>query len=143
MRSVLADDIGDFVVRRADGLYVYQLAVVVDDAAQGITEVVRGADLLESTPRQIHLQRLLGLATPGYAHLPVAVNAAGEKLSKQTAAAAVNKKNPLPVLLQALAFLGQAPPAGLGDLDEFWSWAIGNWKPDGVSTTRSIVALET
>ncbi len=159
IRRDLETEFGYFVVRRADGLFAYQLAVTVDDAAQGITEVVRGADLLESTPRQIHLQRLLDLATPGYAHLPVAVNAAGEKLSKQTAAGAVDTKNPLPVLLRALAFLGQAPPAGLGDLGEFWSWAIGrsrllpaatlptsmwvgNWRPGKVSSVRSVVVSE-
>ncbi|MBI5612948.1 MAG: tRNA glutamyl-Q(34) synthetase GluQRS [Gammaproteobacteria bacterium] len=143
IRRDLETEFGDFVVRRADGLFAYQLAVTVDDAAQGISEVVRGADLLESTPRQIHLQNLLGLATPGYAHLPVAVNAQGEKLSKQTAATPVTTKNPLPVLLQALAFLDQAPPAGLGNLGEFWSWAIGNWRPERVSTTRSIVVSVT
>ncbi len=192
IRRDIENEFGDFVVRRADGLFAYQLAVTVDDAAQGITEVVRGADLLESTPRQIHLQHLLGLATPGYAHLPVAVNANGEKLSKQTSAAPVDAKNPLPALIRALAFLGQAPPAELGDLDDFWSWAIGrsrllghcsrhgstssvpgvvpaatlptsmwvgrsrllpaatlptsmwvgNWRPERVSTTRSIVVSE-
>ncbi len=84
IRSALEDDIGDFVVQRADGFFAYQLAVVVDDAAQGISEIVRGADLLDSTPRQIHLQRLLGLPTPGYLHLPIVLNANGEKLSKQT-----------------------------------------------------------
>src|SRR4029079_181263 len=80
-------EVGDFVLRRADGIISYQLAVVVDDAAQGVTDVLRGADLLDSTARQIHLQRLLGVATPRYLHVPVAVNAVGEKLSKQTGAA--------------------------------------------------------
>jgi len=137
-------DYGDFVVRRADGLFAYQLAVVVDDAEQGITEVVRGADLLESTPRQIHLQTLLGLPTPRYAHLPTAVNAQGEKLSKQTLAAPIDAKNSLPELIRVLVFLGQAPPAELrdADLEALWFWAIGNWKPEGVSTVRSIVASE-
>ncbi|MGE4112278.1 MAG: tRNA glutamyl-Q(34) synthetase GluQRS, partial [Burkholderiales bacterium] len=99
--------IGDFVVKRADGQYAYQLAVVVDDAAQGITDIVRGADLQDSTPRQIYLQQLLGYATPRYAHLPVAVNVMGEKLSKQTLAQAVDITAPVQALNMALAFLGQ------------------------------------
>lgn len=141
----LETDYGDFVVRRADGLFAYQLTVAVDDAAQGITEVVRGADLLESTPRQIHLQRLLGLPTPRYAHLPVAVNAQGEKLSKQTLAAPVDVKKPLPMLLRVLTFLGQSPPADLMDagLESVWTWAIGNWRPERVSSVRSIAVAET
>ena len=98
-------DIGDFVVKRADGLFAYQLAVVVDDAEQRITHVVRGSDLLASTPRQIHLQHLLGLTTPRYMHLPVAVNEAGEKLSKQTLAAPVDVAQPAATLLRALEFL--------------------------------------
>jgi glutamyl-Q tRNA(Asp) synthetase len=105
----LMQAVGDFVVKRADGLYAYQLAVVVDDAAQGITEVVRGADLLDSTARQIQLQRLLGLPRPEYAHIPIAVDAAGAKLSKQHAAAPVDAADPLPALRHAWAFLGQAP----------------------------------
>jgi hypothetical protein len=83
----LAHDVGDFVVRRADGLFAYQLAVVTDDAAQGITDVVRGADLIASTARQMLLQRRLGLATPSYLHVPIAIGGTGEKLSKQTHAA--------------------------------------------------------
>src|SRR4051794_27209742 len=103
--QVLERDIGDFVLYRADGLFAYQVAVVVDDAAQDISDVVRGADLLESTPRQIYLQRLLGLPTPRYLHVPVALDAAGEKLSKQTGAMPLDASS-LP-LQQALAFLGQ------------------------------------
>lgn len=126
---------GDFVVARADGLMAYQLAVVVDDAAQGITAVVRGADLLDSTPRQILLQRLLGLPTPRYAHLPVAVNAAGEKLSKQTCALALNPDNPALQLVSALRFLGQAPPLALAraSVSEVWDWAIANWRLTQIS----------
>ena len=100
-------DIGDFVLRRADRLWAYQLAVVVDDAAQGITQVVRGADLLDSTPRQILLQRALGLQTPSYAHLPLAVDAEGRKLAKSSGAAPVDPGDPLPYLRAAFAFLGQ------------------------------------
>ena len=122
--------VGDFVVARADGSIAYQLAVVVDDAAQGITHVVRGADLLDSTPRQILLQGLLQLPTPHYAHLPVALNEQGEKLSKQTLAAAVDPDKPVPALLRALAFLAQAPPIALqqANLAEVWAWARENWR---------------
>lgn len=125
----LARDIGDFVVRRADGVISYQLAVVVDDAEQEITHVVRGADLLSSTPRQIYLQRLLGYSAPSYMHLPIAVNALGQKLSKQTCADPIDVANPLPQLVRALRFLGQEPPAELNRSDQasFWAWAIDNW----------------
>ena len=134
---------GDFVVRRADGQIAYQLAVVMDDAAEGITEVVRGADLLESTPRQIHLQRLLQLPTPVYAHLPVIVHVGGAKLSKQTAAARVEADHALPVLWQALRHLGQDPPAELrqANLAEFWRYAIATWRPDSVPR-RLTIAIE-
>ncbi len=125
----LSHDLGDFVLKRADGLYAYQLAVVVDDAEQGITQIVRGADLLSSTPRQIHLQRLLKLPTPHYAHVPIAVNAQGEKLSKQNLAQPLNAKNPVPALWQALDFLGQHPPTALRDesLESLWDWAKTHW----------------
>ena len=102
--------VGDFVLRRADGLWSYQLACVVDDAFQRITEVVRGSDLLDSTPRQILLQRLLGLPTPAYLHLPLAVDAQGRKLSKSNDAPAIDARDPRAVLAEALRFLGQAVP---------------------------------
>ena len=139
----LEADIGDFVVKRADGLFAYQLAVVVDDAEQGITDVVRGADLLDSTPRQIHLQQLLGLPPLRYAHLPVAVNAQGEKLSKQTYAAAITARRAAEALNSALAFLGQAPPAGLvgANPSEILSWARAHWNIRAVSQTRALPAL--
>jgi glutamyl-Q tRNA(Asp) synthetase len=135
--QMLERDIGDFVLKRADGLYAYQLAVVVDDAAQGITHAVRGADLLDSTPRQIWLQRLLGLPALHYAHLPVAVNAAGEKLSKQTLAAPLDLDHAGPALWQALDFLGQQPPPELrDDATAIWQWARSNWRLQAVPKTR-------
>lgn len=105
----LGREVGDFVIRRADGLWAYQLAVVVDDAAQGITDVVRGADLLDSTPRQIHLQHCLGLPTPGYAHLPLVLGDDGRKLGKSLAALPVDAHDPMPALHAAWCFLGQDP----------------------------------
>lgn len=128
--SDLASEAGDFILLRADGLFAYQLAVVVDDAETGITHVVRGADLLASTPRQIFLQQCLGVSTPRHAHLPVAVNAAGEKLSKQTRAAPVDIARPAPALFAALEFLGQRPPPELSGatVAEIWAWARANWQ---------------
>ncbi len=138
----LGRDVGDFVLLRADGLFAYQLAVVVDDAAQGITDVVRGIDLIDSTPRQILLQRLLGLPTPRYLHLPIATNAAGEKLSKQTGAAAVERSHPAPALVAALGFLGQAPPPGLhrGSARAVLAWAAASWDRSRIPRQRTIVA---
>jgi glutamyl-Q tRNA(Asp) synthetase len=121
---------GDFVIRRRDRLYAYQLAVVVDDARQGVTHVVRGADLLSSTPRQIVLQRALGLPTPMYAHLPVATDTNGIKLSKSTGAAAINTDRPSGDLWRALQFLRQAPPPELRSaaVATLWEWAIEHWR---------------
>ena len=135
----LEAQIGDFVLYRSDRVYAYQLAVAVDDAEQGITDVVRGADLLDSTARQIHLQRLLGLSTPRYAHLPVAVNAKGEKLSKQTLAPPVDRGNVVPALARALRFLGHAPPPGVerAPVHGFWQWALENWSLQRVPRARS------
>ncbi len=126
-------DVGDFVLRRADGIHAYQLAVVVDDAAQGITDIVRGADLLLSTPRQILLQRHLGLRQPRYAHLPLAIDTDGRKLSKSLSALPVDASNPVPTLLAAWRFLGQqAPPTRATDITDFWRWARGRWRLDRV-----------
>jgi len=133
-RQNLAQEVGDFVLRRADGPFAYQLAVIVDDAFQGITHIVRGADLLDSTPRQIWLQRCLGLPKPNYAHLPVAINATGEKLSKQTLAPALDSNHAAANLVAALAFLGQNPPNGLrrANVSEVWAWARAHWRFDAV-----------
>jgi glutamyl-Q tRNA(Asp) synthetase len=130
----LAAEVGDFIVKRADGLFAYQLAVVVDDAFQGVTHVVRGADLLWNTPRQIHLQTLLGLPTPLYAHVPLITNAAGQKLSKQTLAPALPERGRRIVLAQALAALGHAPPPELfgAGPEELLTWASAHWHIENV-----------
>lgn len=126
--ETLAESTGDFVLKRADGFWAYQLAVVIDDAEQGVTDVVRGADLLGSTARQIYLQRLLQLPTPRYMHVPVVTNAAGEKLSKQTGATALDLDRPLETLMTAAVSLGLVLPAAAGaDLESFWDAAINAW----------------
>lgn len=129
MAQHLESEIGDFVVKRADGLFAYQLAVVVDDAAQAITHIVRGADLIASTPRQIHLQNLLGLPTPYYMHLPIALNTQGEKLSKQTLAAPLELRDPSALLLHTLNLLRQQPPAELAaeGVETILEWAVAHW----------------
>lgn len=131
----LQQDVGDFVVRRADGLYAYQLAVVVDDAFQNITHVVRGSDLLLSTPRQVYLQQLLGLPLPKYAHLPLVMGEDGKKLSKQNMAWPVDETHPVETLLKAAEFLGQIPAdENPSNLNEFWQWAIPSWDLKNVPT---------
>ena len=122
----LASEVGDFVLKRADGFWAYQLAVVVDDAAQAITDVVRGVDLLDSTPRQIYLQRLLGLPTPRYLHVPLMRNDAGEKLSKQTGAAPLTAEGMQRSLQTAAQLLG-LPMAHLHAPEDFWRRAIPLW----------------
>jgi glutamyl-Q tRNA(Asp) synthetase len=122
---------GDFVIRRADGLPAYQLAVVVDDAYQGISEVVRGADLLSSTPRQIHLLALLGHPRPDYLHLPLVLDEQGRKLGKRLRSDPLNRADPAGNLRAALQFLGQQPPA-LGRVDSLLAWAIAHWRVDTV-----------
>jgi len=122
----LASEVGDFVLKRADGEWAYQLAVVVDDADAGITHIVRGADLLDSTARQIYLQRCLGVSTPAYLHVPVIVNELGEKLSKQTGATALDTGAPLTELTQAAKHLG-LHPSPAGSLEAFFSDVTAQW----------------
>lgn len=138
----IADAVGDFVVRRADGYYAYQLAVVIDDAWQGVTDVVRGADLLTSTPRQIWLQRLLGLPTPGYLHIPLLLDAGGRKLSKQLGSLPVDPDRPAPALVDALHLLGQQPPRALarGTANGVWAWALENWRPQRLKGVEHLSA---
>jgi glutamyl-Q tRNA(Asp) synthetase len=138
--SRLETESGDFVIRRRDGLIAYQLAVVVDDALQNITEVVRGIDLIDSTPRQVWLQKLLGYRTPAYAHIPVVVHADGDKLSKLTGAAELPLTEAPATLVAALRALRQAPPADLDhcSLEDIWLWALNNWK---ISALRGIKTI--
>jgi glutamyl-Q tRNA(Asp) synthetase len=133
---------GDFIIRRRDGLIAYQLAVVVDDEVEGITDVVRGIDIMESTPRQIWLQRLLGYHTPSYLHFPVITHADGDKLSKATGAPGVSIEDVRPTLVAALEALLQAPPPDLAacTVPEIWSWATQHWKIEplqGVTAVRA------
>jgi len=136
----VARDIGDFVLKRRDGLHAYQLAVVVDDAGQGITDVVRGADLLWSTPRQIALQRWLGLPTPRYLHVPIAADRSGEKLSKQTQAPPVDVNDRVHELRRALRFLGQPASAG-ATCAEVLAHAVASWD-SGLIPRRPAVAAD-
>lgn len=131
---------GDFIIKRRDGLFAYQLAIVVDDAIQGITEVVRGADLLDSTPRQIYLQRLLNYPTPRYCHLPLAVDDLGNKISKSGGATKVETKDREKLLISSLNFLGQKPPDDLvkSNINDIWSWAIKNWNVKYVPEAMNI-----
>jgi glutamyl-Q tRNA(Asp) synthetase len=140
--QIVTDAVGDFVLRRADGIHAYQLAVVVDDALQGITQVVRGADLLLSTPRQILLQHALGFGRPGYAHVPLILDADGRKLGKSQAAAPVDARDPLPALRAVWTLLGQTPPPADLRADAFWDWAIPEWRISRIPA-RTAVACPT
>ncbi len=133
----LEQSVGDFVIQRADGLVAYQLAVVVDDAHQGITEVVRGADLLDSTARQIYLQQCLGFTTPKYAHHPVVTDQQGHKLSKRQGSDPVSDLPAADAINLALEFLGQSPPSAM-KLDALWSWAIKHWQLSSIPNENKI-----
>jgi len=128
-RQDVAAAVGDVILKRRDRLFAYLLAVVVDDAAQGVTHVVRGADLLDNTPRQIYLQGLLAMATPAYAHVPVLVEADGAKLAKSARSVRLDGRVALPQLMQIFGLLGLAPPAELAaaSLGEAWGWAVARW----------------
>jgi glutamyl-Q tRNA(Asp) synthetase len=133
-RQDVAAAVGDMVVRRRDGLFSYVLAVVVDDAAQGVTQVVRGADLLDNTPRQILLQRLLNLATPGYAHVPVLTEPDGRKLAKSARSLRADPRAAGPQLYRIFQLLNLGPPPEIagGRIEEAWRWAVANWRASAV-----------
>jgi glutamyl-Q tRNA(Asp) synthetase len=136
----LAQELGDFVILRADKIFAYQLAVVVDDAYQGVNQIVRGADLLDNTPRQLYLQHLLGFRQPTYAHVPLVIDAqTGQKLSKQNLAPAIHAQAGLNTLVSVLRFLGQQPPNAyeFANLNEFWDWAIANWSLQAVPKVQT------
>ena len=140
-QQALADQVGDFILRRADGLTAYQLAVVVDDAAQGVSDVVRGHDLFDNTPRQIYLQRCLNLPVPHYLHLPLVCWPDGSKYSKQTCAPPVSGQAATKILAQVLCLLGQpvADELAGASLDSFWQWAISAWNTRRIPAQTSIV----
>jgi glutamyl-Q tRNA(Asp) synthetase len=128
-RQDVAGAVGDVILRRRDQIFAYLLAVVVDDAAQGVTHVVRGADLLDNTPRQIYLQRVLGMPLPAYAHVPVLTEPDDTKLAKSRHSVRVDGRAALPQLLSVFSLLGLAPPDALagGNLSGAWAWAMGQW----------------
>jgi glutamyl-Q tRNA(Asp) synthetase len=136
----LESEVGDFIIKRKDGLYAYHLAVVMDDQAQGITDIVRGLDLLDSTPRQIYLQQLLGYPTPRYLHLPIVVNETGQKLSKQTFAEPVPDNQPGPCLWACLKALGQNPPEQLRSAPpaDILAWGTEHWQRAGIPRKTEI-----
>lgn len=140
-RVNLESDCGDFIIKRRDGFFAYQLVVVIDDAEQGITNIVRGADLLDATPQQIYLQHCFGLEQPEYTHVPVAMQQAGQKLSKSHRALAIDPKQNTRQLYQVMDFLSQTPPTELetASLEEFWYWAIQNWDTSKIVSRREIV----
>ena len=142
--TILTESVGDFVIQRKDGLAAYQLAVVVDDGFQRITDVVRGTDLLDSTPRQIYLHGLLDLPSPRHLHLPIIVNKAGDKLSKQTGAVALPRDNPSEMLHRVLCLLRHPPPGELAGAspEELLVWATAEWDPARLVGMQQIPGLD-
>ncbi len=140
----LAEQDGDFIVKRKDLIIAYQFAVVIDDDLQRVNHIVRGFDLLDATPKQIYLQQLLGLATPGYMHVPVIVDGKGYKLSKQTQATAVDLSSPHRVIFELLGLLKQNPPIGLqqASVAELLGWAIEHWNPDLLRNVHTVSKIE-
>lgn len=138
--SNVAEAIGDFIIRRKDGLIAYSLAVVIDDARQGITEIVRGCDLLDFTAAHIELQRVLALPTPTYMHVPVVINERSQKLGKRTGALAIDDRRPGENLCAALRLLRQNPPAELRNesADTIWAWATEHWQPEKLANQRQL-----
>ncbi len=144
-RQDFCSQMEDFVIFRRDGFFSYQLAVTIDDAEQQITHIVRGSDLLDSTPKQIHLQRQLGYHQPIYAHIPVATNTLGQKLSKQTFAPALNQNERVQLVIKALNFLGQQPIAELADstIEECLNWAVEHWDLTAIPARLSMSLEES
>lgn len=139
-RQHLGREVGDFVIRRRDGLYAYQLAVVLDDAWQGVTDIVRGADLLDSTPRQLYLQELLGLPQPRYLHVPLITQPDGHKLGKSYRSPPLTADQATPLLLRALRALGQQPAPELVDASprELLAWGILHWDAGQIPRTLAL-----
>ena len=137
----LAREVGDFILFRRDGAFAYHLATVLDDAEQDVTDVLRGLDLLDSTPRQIYLQQLLGLSTPDYAHTPILMNADGSKLSKRTFAAEAETRHPGALLFYLLNLLNQSPPMNMRrtPANELLAWAVAHWRPERLRGIDRIV----
>lgn len=136
----LGRESGDFVIRRRDGLYAYQLAVVLDDAWQGVTDIVRGADLLDSTPRHLYLQELLGLPQPRYLHVPLIIQPDGNKLGKSYRSPPLDPDQAAPLLVRALRALGQAPEADLADgsVQDVLGWGVAHWNSDAIPRVRTV-----
>lgn len=140
----LGRESGDFVIRRRDGLYAYQLAVVLDDAWQGVTDIVRGADLLDSTPRHLYLQELLGLPQPRYLHVPLIIQPDGNKLGKSYRSPPLDPDQAAPLLVRALRALGQAPEADLADgsVQDVLGWGVAHWNSDAIPRVGTVAEAQ-